>query len=137
MACATCGKQGHLLGFDYGHDYKEGTMCLDAFKDEDFISSTIRNVDAMLAQERKEELRDASAADCAALREKFAAAGDRKADEWDTESLAEYEEWSREVSEQTDAYFDVICGAHGDERGENGLCPQCEQELAQERIDDK
>jgi len=87
---------------------------------DDFISQTIKSADELLRGERQDQQRAV-----------------RQSDEWDAESLAAYDEWSREVSEQTDAYFDTICGAHGDERGENGPCPQCEQELAQERIDDK
>lgn len=112
--CNTCDKP-HLLGFVYGHEFSAA---------DDFISQTIRDVDAYLAGERADEQ--------AQVRN----AGVDMAGEWDVESLAEYEEWSREVSEQTDAYFDVICGAHGDERDEDGLCPQCRQEIAEERRND-
>lgn len=113
--CNTCDKP-HLLGFVYGHEFSAA---------DDFISQTIRDVDAYLAGERADEQ--------AQVRN----AGVDMAGEWDAESLAEYEEWSAEVSEQTDSYFDVICGTHGDERDpETGLCPQCAQELADERRND-
>jgi len=143
--CNTCGKP-HLLGFDYDH-------ALD--QPDDFISRTIEQVDQYLAGERKEHERQLSLeSPCAGCGEQpqsctcapNTAAWDYEAwvratsrppepvaDEWDAESMAEYEEWSAHVDEEL---WDRFCAAHGDERDEDGLCPQCRQEIADERRND-
>lgn len=140
-------------------------MCTDAFKDEDFITSTIKQVDGYLAGERKDEEREilaqveqaqrvglshlAGLALRLASEEAYARATsstnadgyregedqDCQPSEWDAESLAAYDEWSAMVDDEE--FWDKHCGKHGDERDGEGLCPQCRQELAQERIEDK
>jgi len=108
---------------------------------DDFISQTIQRMDQYLVGERQDEERKLSLllrdrkdnAVMDELEQAWPLESERSADEWDAESLAAYEEWSREVDEEL---WDKFCGVHGDERDENGLCPQCRQEIAEELRND-
>lgn len=88
---------------------------------DEFTEEQVRYVDAYLAAERAEDLRQAG----------IDVAWEEEG--WTDATRADYESWSREV----DAEFEHLCRVHGDEVDEQGLCPQCRQEIAQERIDDK